>query len=68
MKKTKGRKEPSLAYTVEEAGKKIGLGRGAAYGAVRRGEIPSVRVGKRLFVPVEALERWLAEVRPKPAA
>lgn len=41
--------------TVEEAGHLLGLGRGAAYAAVRRGDIPSVRVGRRVLVPVRPL-------------
>ena len=47
--------------TVDEAAKFLGVGRGTAYEAVRRGEIPVVRIGKRLLVPVAALERLLAE-------
>jgi excisionase family DNA binding protein len=53
-----------LSLTVEEAGRRIGLGRGAAYGAARRGELPVIRLGRRIVVPKEALERWLAETRP----
>ena len=67
MKRTREEKA-SLTLTVEEAGRKVGLGRGAAYSAVRRGEIPSVRLGNRIVVPKEALERWLAEIRPKSVA
>lgn len=51
--------------TVEEAATKIGLGRGSAYEAVRRGEIPSIRFGKRILVPRAALEQLLAGPRPK---
>lgn len=45
--------------TVEEAAKALGIGRGTAYEAVKRGEIPSIRVGRRLVVPRVALERLL---------
>ena len=45
--------------TVEEAAAILGLGRSAAYEAVRRGEIPSLRVGRRLLVPVPALDALL---------
>ena len=45
--------------TVEEAAKVLGVGRNTAYEAVRRGEIPSIRVGRRLVVPKAALERML---------
>jgi excisionase family DNA binding protein len=46
--------------TVEEAGRILGLGRAAAYAAVRRGEIPSLRFGRRVLVPRQALDRMLA--------
>lgn len=48
-------------YTIEETAKVLGLGRTSAYEAVRRGEIPVLRVGRRLLVPRAALERLLAE-------
>jgi len=47
-------------YTVPEAGRLLGIGRGQAYEAVARGEIPAIRFGKRLVVPRAALERLLA--------
>ncbi|GIG54540.1 helix-turn-helix domain-containing protein [Demequina activiva] len=48
-----------LTYTVEEAGRLLGIGRGAAYAAVRRGEIPVIALGKRLVVPKAPLLRML---------
>jgi len=44
-----------LTYDVPEAGEKAGLGRNAAYEAAHRGEIPTIRIGGRLFVPKK---RW----------
>lgn len=35
-----------------------GVGRSAAYEAVKRGEIPSVRIGTRVFIPNAALRRF----------
>jgi hypothetical protein len=37
------------------------LGRNASYEAARRGEIPTIRIGRLLRVPVVALERKLEE-------
>lgn len=55
--------------TVEEAAKVLGIGRGTAYEAARTGELPTIRIGKRLVVPRAALERLLVEPRePAPAA
>ena len=45
--------------TVEAAGKRLGLSRPSSYLAVKRGEIPAIRVGRRLLVPIAALERML---------
>lgn len=50
-----------LTLSVEEAGKFVGLGRGASYEAVRNGEIPSLQLGRRRLVPVAALLKLLGE-------
>ncbi len=52
--------EGPLTLTVPAAGKKyFGLSRNAAYDAAARGEIPTIRIGRLLRVPVRALERML---------
>jgi excisionase family DNA binding protein len=48
-----------LTLTVEETAKCLGIGRNSAYEAVARGEIPVIKVGKRLLVPKAALEKLL---------
>jgi excisionase family DNA binding protein len=47
--------------SVPEAGKQLGLGKNASYAAAARGEIPVLRFGSRLRVPVVAFERMLSE-------
>jgi len=47
--------------TIIEAAKILGIGRNQAYEAARRGEIPTIKIGKRILVPVAALERKLQE-------
>ncbi len=48
--------------TVPKAGKAYyGLGTSASYEAARRGEIPTIRIGRKLFVPIAAMQRRLAE-------
>ena len=47
--------------SVPEAGRQLGLGKNGSYAAVARGEIPVLRFGSRLRVPVVALERMLSE-------
>ncbi len=50
---------PKQTLTVEEAGRLLGIGRGLAYEAARRGDIPTLRIGRRLVVPWAALDRIL---------
>jgi len=46
--------------TVPQAGRQyFDLGRNASYEAARRGDIPTIRIGRLLRVPVAALERKL---------
>lgn len=52
--------EDRLVFTVEEAAQLLGISRSFAYEAVQRGEIPSMRIGRRVLVPKAALERFLA--------
>jgi excisionase family DNA binding protein len=46
--------------TVNEAAVMLRISRSSAYEAVRRKEIPTIRIGRRLLVPLVALERLLA--------
>jgi excisionase family DNA binding protein len=45
--------------SVPEAGKLLGIGRDASYGATRRGEIPVIRIGRRQRVPTSWLLKQL---------
>ncbi len=48
--------------TVPEAGREyFQLSRNASYDAARRGDIPTIRIGRLLRVPIVALERKLEE-------
>ena len=48
-----------MVLTVPEAAKVLGIGKNLAYEAIQRGEIPSVKVGGRILVPVAALDKFL---------
>jgi Helix-turn-helix domain len=53
-----------LTMSVPDAGKRyFGLSRNAAYDAAARGDIPVIRIGRLLRVPVRALERMLDTAR-----
>lgn len=51
-----------LALSVEEAGALLGISRDLAYDLVARGELPSVRLGRRVVVPRKALEDALGRL------
>jgi hypothetical protein len=52
--------------TVPEAGRVyFDLGRNASYEAARRGDIPTIKIGRLLRVPVVALERLLEATTAK---
>lgn len=50
--------------SVEQAGRVLGVGRSAAYEAVRRGDIPVIRLGRRIVVSARALEKLLEGAGP----
>ena len=59
----------ALTVSVPEAGKRyFGLSRGGSYAAAERGEIPTLRIGRLLRVPVRALEQMLDTAKPRSAA
>jgi excisionase family DNA binding protein len=60
-------KKKCQTHSIDETGRILGIGRSAAYAAVARGEIPSIRVGKRLLVPREALRRLLESADSVPS-
>lgn len=60
MNEANGAPEVRRTYDVEEAAKLLGIGRNAAYDAARRGEIPTIKMGRRLLVPKAALDRLLS--------
>lgn len=56
--------DESLTMTVPEVAAALKIGRGLAYEAVRRGEIPVIRVGRRLLIPRRALAKLLEQPQP----
>lgn len=41
--------------TVDEAARLLGVGRNLAYQAVREGQLPAIRLGKRIVIPRAAV-------------
>jgi hypothetical protein len=55
-----------LTLSVPEAGRRyFGLSRNGSFNAAARGDIPTVRVGKLLRVPIRALEKMLDKASDK---
>jgi excisionase family DNA binding protein len=52
--------EGQLTMSVGEAAKILGLSRATAYEAVDTGEIPSIRIGRRILISRAALNRILS--------
>ena len=49
-----------LTLSVEQAAAALGISRASAYEAVHRGEIPHIKIGKRMLIPRASLDRLLA--------
>jgi excisionase family DNA binding protein len=57
--------EQTFTMTVPEAGRRyFGLSRGASYAAAERGEIPTIRIGRLLRVPIKAMDAMLEAAKP----
>jgi hypothetical protein len=53
-------KDSPLTIPVPEAGRKyFGLSRNGSYDAAKRGEIPTIKVGRLLRVPIRLMEKML---------
>jgi excisionase family DNA binding protein len=58
---TGGLDDKRLVYDVPEAGEMLGLKRNASYEAARRGDIPTIRIGKLIRVPKAAFHKMLEQ-------
>lgn len=55
-----------MTLSVEEAAGLLGISRALAYELVRRGELPRLRLGRRVLVPRRALEQFVASALDAP--
>ena len=58
-----GDTQGQLLLRVEEAARRLGVGRSTMYGLILDGEVESVRIGRLRRVPSEALSAYLARLR-----
>ncbi len=50
-----------LTYTIDEAAALMGIGRSTAYEAAHTGQLPTIRIGRRLLVSRKGLDLLLAQ-------
>ena len=54
-----GQDQSQIVLTVEQVRHLLQISRNLAYEGVRTGQIPSIRIGRRILIPRAALERRL---------
>jgi excisionase family DNA binding protein len=47
--------------SIDEAAVLLSVARNTAYAAAKRGEIPTIKIGRRMLVPREQIEKMLSE-------
>ncbi len=52
--------DQELLLRLDAAAARLSISRATLYRMIQRGEIPIVRIGSAVGIPVSALERWLA--------
>ena len=68
MTKQKNSTPERISVSVEEAAEMVGLGRSTLYVALTSGELPSMKIGKRRLIRVDALKAWVAAQEAASAA
>lgn len=51
-----------LTLTVEEASRVLGVSTSYAYELVHRGELPCMRLGRRIVIPIRALDALIDRI------
>lgn len=51
--------EENPVLTVDEVARLLGISRNSAYDAVANGEIPAIRIGKRIVIPTAGVLKML---------
>ena len=53
--------EPRLLLKCEEAAKRLSMGRAKVYLMAASGELPSIRIGRAIRIPSDALREWVRQ-------
>lgn len=56
--------ETPLVITVAEAAERVGVSDWLVYRLIQQGNFPHRRLGRRIVIPVHALERWIDQSDP----
>ena len=62
MKRMANNTKTPAVFTVCEVAKILRIGKISAYQAVARGEVPCIRIGRRILIPRYALESILQRI------
>jgi excisionase family DNA binding protein len=52
---------PTSVYTVAQVGKKLGISKTHAHKLCNDGTIPSLRLGRRIVIPIRRFNEWLGQ-------
>lgn len=47
------------AVSIDEAAKRLGIGRTLMHEAAKRGDYPTIRIGKRRVIPMTVINEWM---------
>lgn len=61
-------KNAPIAVSPDEAARLAGIGRTTLYAALTKGELPSIKIGTRRLIRVDAIRNWLASNETGPKA
>ena len=52
---------PPIAVSPDEAARLAGVGRTTLYAALTKGDLPSIKIGTRRLIRVDAIREWLTQ-------
>lgn len=57
----KTKQHQPIAVSPDEAARLAGIGRTTLYAALAKGDLPSIKIGTRRLIRVDAIRDWLAQ-------
>lgn len=53
---------PKLLYTINEVSASLCMGRTTVYAEIKKGNLHSLKVGKKRLVPADSLKKWVENI------